>query len=147
PCACLQALLAPFQIPLADTNTGIPVPVVFAVGAQTHVLHEAIEIFRTRTLRLIVADGLSNLFQRIETLGLLRHEGLYLVDALWLDARCDIHHDQGSGVNMAFTNGHQASAAAHGGAYQNRATLAQGFDNAFQVAHHHVLSIQSVARP
>ena len=145
--AILQALLAPLQVARAGPKKRVPVPVVFAVGAQAHVLRQAIEVLGPHTLRLVVADGLGHFFQRAETFGLLGHKGLDLGYALGLDARCNVHHDQGAGIDVVLTRRDQAGTAPHGRADQHRARLAQLRNDTFQVPHHHVLRIQTVGRP
>jgi len=118
-----------------------------AVGAQAHVLHQAIKIFGTHALWLIVADRLGDFFQRAETFGFLTHECLNLVDAFSFDARRDIDHDQCAGIHVVFANGDQAGTASHGRADEYRTPFTEGRDDTFQIPDHDILSIRSIGRP
>ena len=98
-------------------------------------------------MRLVAGDGVGDLVERVEAVGLLAHERLDLVDALRLDARSDVDEHQGGGVDVVLADGHQARPAAHRRADEHRAAVAERRDHGDQVVDHRVLAVDAVRRP
>ena len=86
----------PVRLPIAPGATpgGIPVPVILAIGAEAHILGEAIEQPRAGAMRLVVGDGpplpIRHLLQGVKALGLLIHKGLDTARAFGLYLRCHV---------------------------------------------------------
>ena len=135
------------EVARQGTKAGVPVPSVFAIRAETHVLGQTIEILRAFAVRLIIADGLRHLLQRTESAGLLAHECLNLVDAFDLYPGGDIDHDQRSGIDMILTDGDQTGPASHGCADEHRAPVAERGDNTLEILDHDILPVESVGSP
>ena len=98
----------------------IPVPVILAIGAEAHILGEAIEQPRSRSMWLVVGNGIRHLLQGVESLGLLVHKGLDAVRAGGLDVRHHVHQHQRRCLQVGFANRQEADSTTHRGSHQDR---------------------------
>src|SRR5262245_37676294 len=116
----VQPLTVGLPIAPAATPDRIPVPVILAIGAEAHVLSEAIEQPRPGTMRLVVGDGISHLLQGVEALWLLIHKCLDTARTLSLHLRRHVNQHQRCCLQVGFANRDQADTTTHRCPYQDR---------------------------
>src|SRR5262245_10420921 len=112
-CTGVQALAGDLSIAPRAAPSRVPVPVILAIGAETHILGEAIKHARAGAMRLVVGDGISHLLQGIESLWLLIHKGLDAARAFEFDVRRHIHEYQRRRRQVGFTNSDEADTTTH----------------------------------
>ena len=117
-----------------------------AVLAEPDILGQTVEVSGTFTVRLVVADGIGDILQALESVGSLVHEFLDLGRSLRLEFRTDVNQNERGAVDVVLTDRDQADAATHGRTDEYR-TVTQLRHDRLQILHHDVLAVLAVRGP